>query len=74
MKPLQRLSLNRCVRSCSPTPSSRTTQSKSPDAKHKQGRAVNDDTRKAIKFMALKAAVFILLPACAALIAVLVLL
>ncbi|MTI06021.1 phosphoribosylformylglycinamidine synthase [Roseibium denhamense] len=35
---------------------------------------MNDDTRKAIKFMALKAAVFILLPACAALIAVLVLL
>ena len=35
---------------------------------------MDDDTRKAVTFMALKAAVFILLPAIAALIAVFVLL
>jgi len=35
---------------------------------------MDDDTRKAVTFMALKAAVFILLPALAALIAVFVLL
>lgn len=35
---------------------------------------MNEDTRKAVTFMALKAAVFILLPAIAALVAVVVLL